>query len=582
MAGWGANVMKQISRRTALIGAGALAAAYGVYRIAAPASAGRPRADLRVPRERRPNILLILTDQERARHLFPAQLELPHHDRLMAGSTVFRNASAVSNLCSLARGIIYTGLHPQMNGIWENTPLPYAGKLRNDISTVGTMMQDAGYTTAYFGKWHLSHFDVDAVVGRETIARTFGEAGFEVTDQDRERDGAHHGYKYDPLSAGSAARFIRDQKGAGKPWFAAVNFVNPHDIMFFKTAQHQEDTRLSRFPDAILPAPDDRLYARDWGVPLPETFGDATLEGKPAAHSEMQKVMRLALGDIPLDRRDLWAAYNNYYFNCMADMDRSLGTVLDAIDDSGQHGDTVVVYLSDHGEMAGVHGLREKGGNVYRENQNIPFFIRHPDVAGGRETQALASQIDLAPTLLALAGIGAQDRAGAYPMLKGHDLTPALTAAGTDVGDGPRDAALMQWTSLIHMSERSVRNFSRVQTAKGPVAKLRAFEPRQFFGGFANRGHMRGLTDGRYKFARYFSPYEHHTPLTWDELTARNDLELYDTAADPMERVNLAADPEAHRAAIERLNARLNALMADEIGTDDGSFLPGPSSIWAA
>jgi len=574
--------LKNISRRTAMIGAGAIAAAYGAYRIARPGHAGRPRATLDTPSGRRPNILLILTDQERARHLIPGEISLPHHDRLMAGSTIFRNASTVSNLCSMARGIIYSGLHPQGNGLWENTPLPYSGGFRKDIPTLGTMMQDAGYATGYFGKWHLSHFGVDEEVGRKTIAETFGGFGFEHTDQDRERDGAHHGWKYDPLSAASTAQFIADQKSGDRPWFAAVNFVNPHDIMFFKTSEHQQRSRLNEFPDVILPAPEDPLYTKDWGIDLPETFGDATLEGKPAAHREMQRVMALALGDIPLHKRDYWRAYNNYYFNCLADLDRNLGSVLDALDASGQTDDTVVVFLSDHGEMAGVHGLREKGGNIYREDQNIPLFIRHPDIGGGREVHALASQLDIVPTLLSFAGICEDARLNAYPLLSGHDLSPALTASGTDVADGPRTGTLMQWTSLVHMSEKSVRNFAAVQNASGPFAKFNAMDLREFFGGFRNRGHMRGIADGRYKFARYFSPFEHHQPTTLADLSASNDLELYDTLADPAETVNLANDLQRYEDTILGLNRQMNALIADEIGIDDGSYLPGPSSIWTA
>lgn len=574
--------MKSISRRTALVGAGALAATYGAYRAVRPGNAGRPRVALDTPTGRRPNILLILTDQERARHLIPNKVSLPHHDRLMAGSTVFRNASTVSNLCSMARGIIYSGLHPQGNGLWENTPLPYSGGFRKDIPTLGTMMQDAGYTTGYFGKWHLSHFGVDDAVGHETIADTFGQFGFEHTDQDRERDGAHHGWKYDPLSAASTAQFIADQKSGDKPWFAAVNFVNPHDIMFFKTSEHQQQSRLNDFPDVILPAPEDPLYDKDWGIDLPETFGDATLDGKPDAHREMQRVMALALGDIPLDKKDDWRAYNNYYFNCLADLDRNLGSVLDALDASGQTDDTVVVFVSDHGEMAGVHGLREKGGNIYRENQNIPLFIRHPDISGGREVQALASQLDIVPTLLSFAGIGEDTRRTAYPLLAGHDLSPALTASSTNVAAGPRSGVLMQWTSLIHMSEKSVRNFAAVQEANGPFAKMGAMNFGEFFGGFKNRGHMRGIADGRYKFARYFSPFEHHTPTTLADLSARNDIELYDTLHDPLEKTNLASTPETHEAIVLALNSQMNTLIADEIGVDDGSYLPGPGAIWTA
>jgi len=574
--------MKRVSRRMALMGAGALAAAYGAGQMIFSGNRERPRAMLKKTKGRRPNILLIVTDQERARHLLPANLARPHHERLAAKSTTFRNAAAVSNLCSMARGVIYSGLHPQHNGVWENTPLPYADAFRTDIPTLGTMMQDAGYRTAYFGKWHLTHTGVGDVTGREAMAEMFRSFGFDHTDQDADRDGALNGWLYDPVSAKSAAKFFHEMKDEEEPWFTAVNFVNPHDIMFFKTSEHQEETRLVRFPDDIKPAPDDPLYAKDWGVPLPETFGDATLEGKPKAQREMQLIMKLVLGDIPLERRDLWAAYNNYYFNCLCDMDRALGTVLDALDETGQSEDTIVIYMADHGEMAGVHGLREKGGNLYRENQNIPLLIRHPDVPGGRETEALASQLDIAPTILGLAGVDAQARAEAYPLLKGHDLSPALTAPGTGLDAGPRQAALFQWTSLVHMSVKAMQNMTAVQSAKGALAKLEAFDSEDFMQSFRSRGHMRGLTDGRYKFARYFSPLEHHQPKSWEDLMARNDLELYDTHEDPMEKINLAADPEAHRPLIESLNARLNRLIEEEIGEDNGSHLPGPSALWQA
>uniref|UniRef100_UPI0030D93977 sulfatase-like hydrolase/transferase n=1 Tax=uncultured Parvibaculum sp. TaxID=291828 RepID=UPI0030D93977 len=164
------------------------------------------------------------------------------------------------------------------------------------------------------------------------------------------------------------------------------------------------------------PAPDDPIYATDWQVPLPDTFGEATLAGKPDAQRQMQKVMRLALGDIPLDRRDLWASFNNYYYNCLRDMDRHLGRVLDALDESGQSDNTIVIFMADHGEMGGVHGLRSKGGNMYREDQNVPLMIRHPDVKKAREVEALASQLDIAPTLLALAGVSDAERRTAYPI----------------------------------------------------------------------------------------------------------------------------------------------------------------------
>src|SRR3546814_11444850 len=87
----------------------------------------------------------------------------------------------------------------------------------------------------------------------------------------------------------------------------------------------------------------------------------------------------------------------------------------------------------------------------------------------------------------------------------------------------------------------------------------------------------RGVHDGRWKFARYFAPAHHHTPRDWKTLNARNDLELYDTHADPGELVNLANDP-GHRKTVMRLNAMVNALSEIELGKgiDEGREHPGP------
>ncbi len=87
------------------------------------------------------------------------------------------------------------------------------------------------------------------------------------------------------------------------------------------------------------------------------------------------------------------------------------------------------------------------------------------------------------------------------------------------------------------------------------------------------------MHDGRWKFARYFAPAHHRQPQNWAELSANNDLELYDTHADPDEIVNLAARPEQRRN-MSRLNAMVNALIAREVGTDDGSEYPGPTEIY--
>jgi arylsulfatase len=91
------------------------------------------------------------------------------------------------------------------------------------------------------------------------------------------------------------------------------------------------------------------------------------------------------------------------------------------------------------------------------------------------------------------------------------------------------------------------------------------------------RSIIRGVFDGRYKFGRYFKITEHHEPRDWETLVAHNDLELYDTQADPDEIVNLAFRPDAEKARILELNAKINALIDSEIGVDNGSMYPGPT-----
>ncbi len=554
------------------------------------------------------NVLLIVTDQERARHLIPAGVPLPQRDRLMEGSTVFRAAHTATNLCSMSRANLYTGLHAQRNGVWENVPIPNAGQLRRDISTLGHLFQDAGFATGYFGKWHLTAIDEVNAPGVDYMRDLLSGYGFEHSAQDGERDGTQGGWRYDAGSADSAIEFISKQRDGERPWLAAVNFVNPHDIMFFQTSEHQRASRIMDFPHPIRIAPDDPLYAKDLGIGLGENFGPATLAGKPAAQAEYQQVMELVLGEIPFDRLDLWSAYQNYYWNCLRDVDRQLGRVLDGLETSGQQDRTLVLYTADHGEMAGVHGLREKTGIPYREVSNVPLWIRHPDVRSGRSSGALTSMIDVLPTLLSGAGIDMAAVREQHPELVGIDLMSEVAGSspiGAGAGDrhldrpvdrpiqdadnrsaptGERSCVLFQWTSLVHLSAAVTKFVAGVRSAKTPEEKAKAAA-----GGPPDitpyRGHMRGLFDGRFKFARYFSARQHHRPDTWDELVRHNDLELYDTHVDPGETTNLASDlsrdPEAApRPLIESLNRSLNGLIDREVGIDDGGHLPGAAESW--
>jgi arylsulfatase A-like enzyme len=258
-----------------------------------------------------------------------------------------------------------------------------------------------------------------------------------------------------------------------------------------------------------------------------------------------------------------WRRFRNYYYNCIRDVDRRIGQLLWALEASGQLENTIIVYTADHGERAGAHGMRQKGGTIYREETNVPMIIVHPDAAGGRRSRRLMSAVDIAPTLLALGGKDAGWRKEHYPGLPGVDVTPLLTNP---------DAR----------TERDVRghlfNYA-VGYGWAPKAGQPATAPFTDRFDLSRRRLHRGVHDGRWKFARYFAPAHHRQPQSWTELSANNDLELYDTHADPDEIVNLAARPEQRRN-MARLNAMVNALIAREVGKDDGSEYPGPTEIY--
>ncbi len=209
------------------------------------------------------------------------------------------------------------------------------------------------------------------------------------------------------------------------------------------------------------------------------------------------------------------------------------------------------VYTSDHGEQAGAHGLKQKAGTMYKEDMKVPLIVRHPDCSGGRTTSALASAVDVVPTLLAWAGLPGTVVAERYPELKGVDLSPAVETSGA-LSERDRRGILFNYAA----------QYGWARTSEGMDLSKR-------------RAH-RGVHDGRYKFARYFAPAQHHQPKDWETLTRYNDLELYDTEADPHEIDNLAYEPEHYRTELLRLNTVTNALIDLEIGLDQGAEYPGP------
>lgn len=223
--------------------------------------------------------------------------------------------------------------------------------------------------------------------------------------------------------------------------------------------------------------------------------------------------------------------------------------------------DTIVIVTSDHGELAGAHGLVGKGPCAYREANHVPFIVAHPGIpeTHGQSCHALTSHLDVVPTLLGLAGpLTSASATRMSKRLPGHDFSSLLRGASSADTHAVRDAALFCFNMLAFV-DGDLFGSAQVRPLWGCCSRtnadcllsvlqdfLNAGGRRQdlWMQGFTPnlrlRGAVRSVFDGRFKFARYFSPLEHHCPTSLDELLARNDVELFDLDNDPDEANNLA------------------------------------------
>jgi arylsulfatase A-like enzyme len=528
------------------------------------------------------NILFVLTDQERYFDRWP--ILLPGRERLKSAGVSFANHSIASCVCTPSRSVIYTGRHIQHTGMFDNAGFPWQPDLPTSASTIGKVLRALGYYAAYQGKWHLNsameHENKEWEVS-ESFMDLMDEYGFsdfigvgDLIGHDR------GGYKFDPLTTAAAVRWLRGRGQAlnqqGQPWYLAVNLVNPHDVMFFNTDAPGQRVQEGTNSTSINRAIDHAIYRAAWDdVPLPQTW-QQPLDGpgRPRAHQLYRDSNAAIVGMIP-NEEARWRRFQDYYFNCLRDVDRHLENLLQELDGLGLRDNTIVVFTADHGELGGSHGgLWGKGSTAYQEQNHVPLIVSHPALPGGTTCHAVTSHVDLVPTIVGLTG---QDPKAASSLLDGamgQDLSPLLRAPEAVGLNAIRDGALFSYNMLLYHDPAFLRAGLALWAQKGSMseADFRArAEALQI--NLSYRCAIRSVVDGRYRFSRYFSPRQFNTPTTLEDLLALNDLELYDLEADPQESQNLAADLSRNGDLIVAMNDKLNALIEREVGTDDGSFM---------
>lgn len=581
------KLSRRAFNRALALGGAALAAGAGVGAgFVGAESAPAPDAPA-IARRRRPNILLIVSDQERGWPDLPAGLGLSAHEWLRSRGTGFDNYNVHTTPCSPSRSTLYTGLHTQLTGITSNVGAPPFPSLANTVPTLGHLLREQGYYTAYKGKWHLSDVPTGVNVrygpfqGARAALEPFGFADY--SDNGIADGATWSGYKFDGEVASNACQWLSDHgRSLDQPWLLAVNFVNPHDIVFYDDEDRaQSRSRLDRdYLSPLSPPPTSDLYRQYWDLPLPKSWAADDLATKPWAQRAYVEFCAGLYGRIDPKDESRWRRYQSYYYNCIRDVDAHTLTVLQHLQRLGLDDSTVIVYTSDHGDMLGAHGLRQKGPTMYKENVRVPLIVCHPDHRSGATTQALAGPIDVLPTLLGIAGLDDAQRAERYPSLKGVNLMPAVAEASART-ERDRRGVLYDYNTTLYIDPEAAL---KVIASHEDAGWWPLFKANLALGHFGPRldqpGLFRGVHDGRYKFARYFRPDQHHIPKDWATLLAHNELELYDTAADPDELVNLAANPDAHRDTILALNAKTNALIEHEIGFDDGREHIGPTFLF--
>jgi len=531
---------------------------------------------------RRPNILVLCMDQWDAHMELPGEVRFPALERLASQGVSYDRAYCTVPVCTPSRATMWTGLHAKRTGLWDNTNFAWIDELSPEIPTLGHLLREQGYYTAFKGKWHLSE-----VAHTEDALERYG---FSDCQHWGDMWGAPlEGAKLDGAAAFEAIDWLEHTAPRlEQPWLLVCSLVNPHDVMFVQT-----DPIERPHPNGAMAGLQTRVqrlgwFQEQWDVALPRNFAD-DLALQPYGVRHYRELIELNHGRIPDERTDLWLMRRNYLVNAMRLVDSHFLQVLDALDRLELWANTIVVLTCDHGEMNGAHRMAQKGAIPFDEAAVVNLTFCVPGGPRGVRTDAIWSHLDLVPTLLQFAGLEDGESRARYPQLRGRGHRDAILDPDREGPRGsaraPGDGALFCWDGLHSLDlDWALSGALQALTEMGmsgphgPTAgrAARLQDAGRRFGApdFTRRTFFRAAVDGRHKLVRWFSPEEYGNPATLPELLETSDVALYDLADDPGELQNLAHPdhPRHDPALIEHMLAKLHALVREEIGEDAAPF----------
>lgn len=348
--------------------------------------------------QQRPNILFIMTDQQFADamscRMGDRYIHTPAMDSLAKSGMVFTRAYVPNPLCMPARNSIFTGKYPHQTGVTKNS----RGSMDpTQFTCMGTHFQDAGYETAYFGKWHLVFDD------KQVKQHGFGQ----TSNLKRVR-------YWDKEITTSASEFLSRKHDT--PFLTVVSFHNPHDAC--------ELARGQTLPGGPVgnPPPPDQCPPVPANLAPPEGETDSMSLIRQGYHASRM----FPVGDFSVDK---WRQQRWGYYRLVEKVDRELGLVLNALRKGGHEDNTLVVFTSDHGECSGAHRFNQKTV-FYDESARVPLIVSWKGkTKTGSSDLLINTGVDIIPTLCDFAEIPHADE------LTGRSLRPLSTGTASSWRD---------------------------------------------------------------------------------------------------------------------------------------------------
>jgi arylsulfatase A-like enzyme len=412
--------------------------------IASAAAAALRPANAAELKGSRPNILLLMTDQQRWDSIAGrTACRTPNINRLVNEGLRFERPYVTAAVCCPSRASLLTGQYSYHNGVFNQINGPEAVRTGPfpGVMTYSRQLRNAGYRLGYIGKWHVSWNETPVDFGFHDIAAP-GSYNRELLqrlklrrEEVEHRQGAASKRKLTqtvvypgnffqelwgidegaPESSGAwfvadrAVQMIERYAALNQPWFITTNMNEPHS--------------------PFMPRPEFLRHYHPDDILLPPSFHD-TFERKPDMHSREASLYNA------LSEKDVRTGIAHYYAYC-EQLDAEYGRVLDALARSGQANNTLVIFASDHGEMCGDHHMYLKGWMPYEGCYRIPMAARWPGkVKPGSSCSSIVMLHDLAHTFVELAG------ADPIRPADGRSLVPLLADPAAPVS---RDERMTVW-----------------------------------------------------------------------------------------------------------------------------------------